>query len=358
MGTLAVLLICCGRMAQSQSENLDSMMHEVLTQDSLMIEELLARSDGDTPGIFDLLDSLLAIQPVSSQLSLRLGYTSNITYAGRNFGINQHGLSVGAGYYHSSGLYTDISGYWNSDLEPRYNPTIATLGFLHSLTPKWHYNISYDHYFFNQPAASDDFPDDYNPFPLTNAVALSSFYELWNFFSVGIDYSYMFGAKSAHRIRGDGTFTLDWSNVGFIDRLAIMPGFSLLLGDDDILYLNAAHPERYTDVAREVRQIMIAEYGALYIAQLWRQDKSAYRTLFEKTYAENEEAFVDYTIESQSAFGLMNYSVSVPVYMYVGRFTLAVSYFLNIPVALPGEQIETTPNSYISTTLIYNIPFK
>jgi hypothetical protein len=41
----------------------------------------------------------------------------------------------------------------------------------------------------------------------------------------------------------------------------------------------------------------------------------------------------------------------------MSRFTLSTSYYINFPVALPGEEIDLSPNSYFNVSLLYSIPF-
>ena len=55
-----------------------------------------------------------------SQLAVRLSYNSNVLSAGRTLGIENFGLAPGLSYYHKSGLYADVSGYWSKDFDPSY----------------------------------------------------------------------------------------------------------------------------------------------------------------------------------------------------------------------------------------------
>ena len=81
---------------------------------------------------------------------------------------------------------------------------------------------------------------------------------------------------------------------------------------------------------------------------------------FMQLYKNKREEVENIILETTAndVFGLMNYSFSIPVYTYVGNFTLLSSYTLSVPVALPGELIDVTPNSFFGISLIYNIYFK
>ena len=58
--------------------------------------------------------------------------------------------------------------------------------------------------------------------------------------------------------------------------------------------------------------------------------------------------------ETSNAFGVMNYSIFLPVTFTVNKATLLLNYTLNFPVALPGEtDVDTSPNSYFSASLLF-----
>ncbi len=64
------------------------------------------------------------------------------------------------------------------------------------------------------------------------------------------------------------------------------------------------------------------------------------------------EAALSYPIET-NAFGIMNYSLFMPVIFTVKKISLMVNYTLNLPVALPNEELDTSLNNFLSTTLIF-----
>ena len=352
---LFIILLFCVQFVpkiHGQASEYDSLLNYYLKSDSVLLDQLELELAADTMDIMDLIDNLLNVDYRHSQLSMRLGYTSNITYAGRNFGIDQHGFGAGATYYHKSGLFADVSGYWNSDLNPNYNPTIASLGYLGKFTKKWTYTVGYDHYFYNKPDSSEY--ELYYPF--TNSLNASTYYELGKF-TLAADYSYLFGEESTHRVRGNLMYTFSKRNWGFIDRFVFMPMASILLGNADIFQLTPVYPEVTLRTRYDVRQLMYDTYGMNVVMHLWRNNRNRYLELEKLTYEQNKDQFIDYEITSNNVFGIMNYSLSAPFYFYVNNFTFALSYHYNIPVALPGEDLNLEPNSYIGATLMYNIPF-
>ena len=82
----------------------------------------------DSLSVFDLIDSLLQHADLGgSQMAVRLAYNSNVMSTGRTLGIENFGLSPGISYYHKSGFYADVSGYWSKDLDPAYYGCIVGL---------------------------------------------------------------------------------------------------------------------------------------------------------------------------------------------------------------------------------------
>lgn len=337
----------------AQETNYDSLLNSYLASDSILLNELELQLASDSLDIFDLMDSLLLSDYSFSQLSVRTGYTSDITYAGRNFGFNQYGLNAGIAYYHKSGLFADVSGYWNSSLDPGYNPTITSLGYMGTLSRKWTYTLSYDHYFYNTQGEEDSLIY----YPLTNSVNLSTYFDIGQFTLAG-DYSFLFGEESAHRLRLNLMYTISKNNWGFIDRFVFMPSASILMGNATIYQLNPIYPEWNLATRYDIRQIMFNEFGEFYIRHLWRNNREEYLKLEKIIYENYKDELTSYEYIPENKYGIMNYSLSAPFYFYINQFTLALSYIYNIPVALPGEELQLENNSYVGVSLIYNIPFK
>lgn len=336
-----------------QDDSYDSLLNYYLESDSIMLDELEMQLASDSLDIFDLIDSLLLEDYRFSQLSIRTGYTSDVTYAGRNFGFNQFGFNGGIAYYHKSGIFADVSGYWNSSLDPSYNPTITTAGYLGNLTEKWSYTLSYDHFFYNEPENEESLVY----YPLTNSANLSTYYDLGKF-TVATDYSFMFGQENAHRLRFNLMYTISKEDWGFIDRFVFMPSISMLLGNATIYQVNPVYPEWNLRTRYDIRQLMYEDFGEYAVKYLWHNNRDKYFELEQETYEKYVDELTYYEYTPENKFGVMNYSISAPLYFYVNNFTLALSYFYNIPVPLPGEDIDLENNSYVGISLIYNIPFK
>ena len=304
----------------------DSLLASYLEYDSLLLSEM----ESDSVSLLDLIDNLLNADHSIHTLSLRTGYTSNILNAGRDYGINQYGFSSGLSYYHSLGLYFDMISYWNSDISPKFYLTTLSAGYMGSISKKWSFIFSYDHFIYNESNESD--PVEY---PFNNSLNVSSYFDL-KYVTAGIDYSFLFGQESAHRIRPNLSGVIRTKKVGFIDRITMLPGIYVLLGNANILNTST----NFQTLRQIIRKIGWQQFLYLYEHR---------RDLIESLIYQSSE---------DNVFGLMNYSLGFPVYMYMGKFTVMMSYIINFPVALPGENIDLTPNSYFGATLIYNLHFK
>jgi hypothetical protein len=305
----------------------DSLLNDYLTFDSLLLAEL----EYDSSGIMAILAEIIDENYLKSQLIVRTGYTSDIVNAGRDYGIQQYGLNAGIAFYHKSGLFADVSGYYNSDIDPNYNTTITSAGYMGSIMPNWLFFVSYNHYIYHEAKN----PDLLITYPLTNAFnGSTSFYlKKLNF---GLDYSYLFGDEDAHRARANISLTLDKRKWGFLDRIAFTPNISMLLGNANVTSIVFNE-----ETAKRKANRLIDRIG---------------RARFLYLYNNYRDELIDLLSETQTvnAFGVMNYSIFMPLTFTVDKTTLLLNYTLNFPVALPGEEnIDTSPNSYFSASLLF-----
>ena len=309
---------------ESESQNLesDSLLEQTLREDSIFLAQLEADLASDSLSIFQLIDSLLKMDSRSSMLSMRFGYTSHITNAGRDLGVNQFGFNGGLTYYHKSGIFGDLSGFWNSEYTPRYSPTITTLGYLGNLGKKYSFITSFDHYFFSQE--NEEIISAYS-----NAINISQFLNLKHI-TPGIDYSFLFGGESAHRFRGYLSGNLIVRKAPVFDRISFTPTFSMLFGNQTLYYQNVDY-RALVQVVYRVRRRLID-----------RNDLGDWK---------------DFVFESgeDNVYGLMNYGISLPLYLYLGNWNIALNYNLNIPVELPGEDLDLSNNGFFSVTVLRSI---
>jgi hypothetical protein len=270
----------------------------------------------DSLSVFKLIDSLLSMpdeKPVS-QLSFRLMYNSNVLAAGRTLGIDQFGLAPGIAYYHKTGLYADASFYWSNDFEPHYYLTILSAGYMHSFSKTFSIIASYDRYFYR-------FEEDFTPYK--NAITISPFLD-FKYATFRFDYSYFFGDQQAHRLMPSLSGNLEKKNFLGLDKVSLMPGFFLLLGNETIT------------------EIIFPQTSAEWII----------------AWIKIRNGLPWYTIETLNVFGVMNYAVSLPLYIHHQNWTFSASYTYNIPKALPGETLTLSESGFVSASIMYLLSLK
>ena len=260
----------------------------------------------DSLSIFNMIDSLLQIQDVkeSSQLVMRLGYNSNVVSAQRTLGLNQFGLTPGISYYHKSGLFADVSGYWSPEYDPDYYLSVFSLGFLYSATKHYSLVTEYNKYLYNSSES----------IPYTNNLSLSNFFELKPV-TFRLDYQFYFGDKIAHRLIPGISLNLEKVNWHKINRISFYPTINVLFGSEIIT--------EYLPYARTALGVLFRVRNGLPL----------------------------YYTQDKTVFGVMNYSFIAPISIRLKKWSFMVSYTYNIPKSLPGEELGLTDSGYFSASI-------
>jgi len=268
----------------------------------------------DSLSIFNLIDSLLEnAEMEGSQFGVRLAYNSNVLSAGRTLGIENFGLSAGLSYYHKTGFFGDVSGYWSKDFDPKYYLTVATVGYMYSFPKVFSIVAGYDRYFYN--TKSDD---EYLPYK--NTLSVTPVFEVKPFM-LTINYAFYFGDTYVNRIMPGLSLVLEKKKLfKKIDRVTFQPTFYTLFGDETL-----------TDV-----QIVAT-----------RELVSLIPPRFKWTYSLE---FID-----KRVFGVMNYAFTTPLSVTLKNWSFMLSYTYNIPKALPGEPLTISESSYLSGSISYFI---
>lgn len=330
-------------------EMLDELAELEAELDALFADEV------DSASIMGLISQMMKTDTRYSELQVRLGYSSRVTSAGRDFGLDQQGVIPSVSFYHKSGLYGDLSGYWSSDLDPQYNITIATLGYLGSLSKKLNYTVSYDRSFFTRF-------DSLNT--LTNSISTGLTYNE-KYWYTGVDYSYSFGTETAHRLNWNLTGNFQFKGFGPIKRIASYPSVGLLFGNETIA-------TQYTDV-REIEIESTREFNVTLAERIiQRLEGRTNLTAEEQRRLENAQEVVandgsltrtittdeEYTATDYSkVFSLLNYSFSLPIAFYTQNFTFLVSYNYNIPRNV-SNVYDYEPNGYFGASVSWNFKIK
>lgn len=302
------VIIFSASICQLQAQDADSLLS--LPNDST------ALSYSDSLSIFYLIDSLLTLEEntLGSQLAVRMNYNSNVLSTGRTLGIDQFGLSPGVSFYHTSGLYADVSSFWSNDFDPKYYLTILSVGYSHLFSSKFSLTGNYDRYFYN-------LPDDYVPY--ANGLTISPVLDL-KYLTIQCDYTYYFGEMDANRIMPSVAINLSKKKLFGLDKVSFNPAIYLLFGD-----------QSFTEILiPSTRQEWIQAYIRMRQGLTW------------------------YTTNTYTEFGLMNYSFSFPLNIQYKKFNLYVSYVYSVPKALPSETLLLPETGFVSAGLTYLINLK
>lgn len=268
-------------------------------------------NSGDSTSIIALIDSILNAPPVElgSQIAVRAGYNNNIVANGTS-SIHQYGLTAGGSFYHKSGAYLDVSTYYSEEFKPSIYLTVGAVGYLKMFNKHYSLMAEYDHYFYT-PAK--DGQEVYAPY--TNNFYLSNYFK-YKIFIFRFDYNFFFGDLLAHRFTPALGLNLSKKKWLGMDRISILPTASLWYGSDTV----TEYVPNFSN--RRERLLLIL------------QRKPRFR------------------LEDRTVWGIVNYSLSLPVSFVYKDWTLIASYTLNFQKGLPGESVESIRSGYAGISLI------
>ncbi|WP_422359015.1 hypothetical protein [Reichenbachiella sp.] len=314
--------------------------------------DAIFENEADSASLFALIDELLKPAPKQSQLQLRFGYSSRVTSAGRDFGIDQQGLTPGVSFYHHSGLYVDATGFWNSEFDPKYNLTVLTLGYIGQMTKKTTYSLTYDHSFFTEK-------DDTQT--LTNSLG-GSITQDFKYAYTGLDYSFSFGSETAHRLIWNLTGNFGFKGFKPFKRITILPSIAVLFGNQNITtqYTRTNHLTRFQNsndremvfFANRLRDAGYTNTTAGFLIRL-RDSINSGEDL--NSFQSQAYEFLFLSSSSEDTFSLMNYYLTLPVLFETEKVNFYLSYNYNIPRNLDGSEYEFESNGYFGFAISYNL---
>ncbi len=339
-------------------------------------DQLLAlEQELDSISIFNLLDSVISLElSIANEFNVRFGFTSSVTSAGRDFDINQSGISTGVSYFHKTGVYGDLTGFWNSKVTPNYNPTILSLGYLGNGKGNWSYSFDYEHWFYN--------PRDSSDHTLTHSLSTSFSYS-YKKLNLNLDYSFLFGKTSSHRIIGSAFTSWDLGKWWHFKKVSLLPSASIAIGDGNITTLRITRQQlsqqnidriggiqALAELTEDQRRYLLLLIGrAFRNGQISEQQRNNIRNniILANSVTEQqltnlneiaEQGFQQESFENDTSFGVLNYSFTLPLSLSTDKLSILLSYTYSIPVKLPGEFFEFDPIGYFGLSLSYRISLK
>lgn len=318
----------------------------------------------DSLSIFFLLDSLVSSTQLKySELNLNVSYNSNVLNAGRNYGTNLRSLSPGITYYHHSGLFADYTGYFDTDSSITYNQTILSTGYMWSKS-NWTLVPNYELWIYHNNGNEARHS-------LGSSISYSKKYGY-----IGLDYSYITGSYSGHRIIGSIAGNIRFQNWWIFKRIKIAPTASAFFGNSSVLVRfdgNLLESARENQALRELifdpQFIYYANKNLLTteerqkVEDIRHQDERGSKKIEQllDIYSSNQDVleYISLTLyQTEKRYGIMNYSFSLPILLQTKHFSFVFSYTFSKPVALPGEYLSSTkPTDYFGASVTYRIPF-
>ncbi len=344
---LSIITLAPSAKGQDVRNELDSLYQEL---DSLFSDEAIPDD------LFRLADSLLGLQNARiSVLNVRAGYVSEVLSAGRAFGVSQYGFNPAVSYYHHSGLFGGVTGYWSNEYTPGYYLTDISVGYMRTTdNNKWSMLADHSFYVFN------DTLDDH-PFRNSAQAALSYRFP---FADVGVDYSFLYGNSQAHRITAMANLRFRKNFRGWIESVTLMPGAAAQWGNADVLYVRQPRTA-LTDLYSIVRsnnypRLTARDYIRLHHMLENDREQAAALFLFQREYSPEQiqrviDQYYSGQLQSNNAFGFMNVNFSMPVIVRMGSVSILLNYTYNLPQALPGEDYTYDPSGYFSASVSWSI---
>lgn len=310
------------RFLHGQDSEYDSLLAVYLKLDSAWIAEF----ENDSLNIFAILDNLVSSRP-KSQLAIRSSYNSQVYNAGRDYDIDQYSFSNGISYYHKSGIYADLSGLYYSSISPHYNATSVTLGFSNFISTKWGFNVNATRTFYHELEEDASFNNTLN-----YNLGVSTFYYS-KYVIMGLDYAYSFGSENtkAHRLVPSITFAPKLNTKGFLKRFKFNPIVYATFGTETL------YTEQYNYL---VARSLIQKIG---------------RERFLRALQNEDERLLNLIYDTQISkyFGPLNIQMTFPIQYHYKKFTGLVSYNVNMPIKMPGEDLDERMSGYFGVSLYY-----
>jgi hypothetical protein len=310
-------------------------------------------NESDSTSLLALLDALINADQNYSEIQFRMGYSSRVTSAGRDFGVDQQGLTPGVSFYHHSGFFADATGFWNSELDPKYNLTVLTAGYLGRIGKRTTYSLSYDHSFFTEYS-------EYNT--LTNSLSAAASLNFKNIYT-GLDYSFSFGTETAHRTVWNVTGKMKTKGFGPIKSVTFFPSVALLFGNqnitnqytstDALTKFQHADDRQIMFFSKKLREGGFDKASPMFLSRL-RDSLNNNESLTVLQQSAYDQLFLTGE-ESSNVFGLMNYYFTLPILFETKRINIYLSYNYNIPRNIDGAEYEYESNGYFGFALTYNL---
>lgn len=262
--------------------------------EDLLDLDLESLSGDDSLLVFLLIDDILSDSTTTkSSLAIRTGFGSGSSSISSS-NLVRRNTYASLVYNHKSGLSIDATANFSNRYSPGFYGGGASISYLKPLGTKGSYNISYEYNWFNNVIEDGNEDQTVDFGELEHTFIAYTDYRIKSL-TIGLDYNHFIGT-STHRVTPTVSSFISLSNVPILKKLVFAPTFFAMLGND--VRTTAVH---YTEVDNFLIAIV---RGA----------------------NEFNDAF-----SSDKKFRALNAIFSFPILYTQGKFSLMLSYSLNVP---------------------------
>lgn len=246
----------------------------------------------------DILDELVDAYTNFRFIYLSVDYNSNTYFSGRDIGIDQYNIRPQITYMHSKGFIGSVSGIYYDEFVPKWDHTVATLGYGKSIGKKKILRLytSYSRYFYSKGVDN----------PFENALTLTiSIKNKQRTIGTQLSGNYLFGRDESFQISSIsyGVFKLFKTKKS---SLKLRPELSIVAGKQTF----------------ELAQ----------------------------TYILNGVITTDYL--ENDVFDLINTQINIPLEFSTHAFDFELGYNINLPSAI-GTESNLSNTSFFNVSIAY-----
>jgi hypothetical protein len=289
----AIIMLLISIQAFGQEESVDLLLDEFLfgktVQDSVLEAFLINEAD-----INDLLEAISDYKYIYARSEFE-----NLTYfSGQDLGIEQFNIANQIFFQGPKGLNIGIAGIIYSGFKPKYNTTIASVGYNNNISGMRGASIraSYNRFFFAKVDSIEE-----NAFNSSANLGLT--YQLKNV-GTSLDFYMLLGSDPSSQFSWDFFSDITILRLGLFNKLKFSPEISFYFGNETVV-------------------------SSQYIGEIYSE---------------------------KSTFGLRNSVLRIPLSLSIKDFDLRAGYNFNFP-RIPGGDVKPEKTSFLNISLGYMFEF-
>lgn len=294
---IIMLLISLPAFPQEETVNvlLDEFLFGKNSQDSVLKAILINEAD-----INDILDAITNYKFIYA----RSEFENKTYFSGQDLGIDQYNIANQILYQGPKGLNIGVAGILYSGFRPKYNTTIASVGFNKRISGSTGASLRayYNRFFFARVDSIEE-----NAF--NSSINIGTTYQLKNI-GTSVDFSVLMGNEFSVQTSWDLFADFTILKFGLFNKLKFTPEVSLYFGNETVVISQFVSYPRFT--------------GEIY--------------------------------SEKNTFGLMNTVLRIPLNLSYKNFDLRAGYNFNFP-RIPGGDAKPENTTFFNVSVGYMFGF-